>query len=109
MATLVMNTGRVPLQVGLILDDGTKTDTRIMARGRAHIEPGSRVDPNWLAQYGTAIRVIEEKPPIDTTAETPATPAVAAPTTPAPVASTAQPEVKPAAATVPVTAKEGTQ
>jgi hypothetical protein len=64
MAILVINTGRVPLQVGIILKNGTKTTSRIMHRSRANLAEGSKVDPNWLALYGKAVKVVEVKKPI---------------------------------------------
>lgn len=61
MATKVINTGRVPLQVGIIMADGTKTSMRVMSRGRPDLAPGAKVDPNWLALHGRDVRVVEEK------------------------------------------------
>ncbi len=61
MATRVMNTSRVPLQVGIILADGTKSSIRVMGRGRPTLGEGETVDPTWLALYGQDVRVVEEK------------------------------------------------
>lgn len=61
MATKVINTGRVPLQVGIILADGTKSSIRVMGRGRPDLPEGVKVDPNWLVLHGKDVRVAEEK------------------------------------------------
>jgi hypothetical protein len=61
MATKVINTGRVPLQVGIILEDGTKSSIRVMGRGRPDLAEGVTVDPNWLVLHGGDVRVVEEK------------------------------------------------
>src|SRR5271168_4373478 len=60
MATIIMNTGRVPLQVGLIkISTGAKITTRVMGRGRGTIAADYKIDPTWMALYGKQIKLIE--------------------------------------------------
>jgi hypothetical protein len=61
MATKVVNAGRVPLQVGIILANGAKTSIRVMGRGRPELPEGAKVDPNWMALNGQDVRVFEDK------------------------------------------------
>jgi hypothetical protein len=70
MATLVINTSRVPQQVGIILADGSKSSVRLMGRGRGHLGAGERVDPNWMALNGASIKTVEEDTVPISTAET---------------------------------------
>lgn len=63
MATLVINVSRVPQQVGLILSNGKKSYSRVMARSRAQIEPGATVDPHWLAMNPGVVKVTEAQKP----------------------------------------------
>ena len=62
MATLIMNIGRVPLQVGLIeTATGKKTSTRVMGRGRGEVPAGYTIDPNWMALNGKNIKLVDTK------------------------------------------------
>jgi hypothetical protein len=61
MATLLINTIRIPQSVGVVEADGKQAYVRIMARGRGHLAEGVNVDRNWLALNGSVIRVVEEK------------------------------------------------
>lgn len=63
MATLVINVSRVPQSVSLILANGKQAWSRIMQRSRAHIEPGAKVDPHWLAMNPGVIRTVEVHKP----------------------------------------------
>lgn len=82
--TVIMNTGRVPLQVGVIqTSTGTKGSMRVMGRGRHVLMEGYTVDPNWIALYGKTVKIVEDKPVVSPTpVVTTSTPGV--PTTPAP-------------------------
>jgi hypothetical protein len=83
MATLVMNTGRVPRQVGVILPNGKKATTRIMGRGRGTLAPGVTIDKNWMALNGKNIRVVEQQNVAQaSTTVTPVVPVVATVVTP---------------------------
>lgn len=63
MAALVINVSRVPQQVGLILSNGKKSFSRIMARSRAQIEDGATVDPHWLAMNPGVVKITETQKP----------------------------------------------
>lgn len=84
---LVVNTGRVPKQVGLIREsDGKKTTMRVMHRSKAHIAPGFKIDGNWLALNGKGITVRMPQTTntiTSTTSTAEATVTTASPTTPA--------------------------
>jgi hypothetical protein len=70
--TIIMNTGRVPLQVGVIqIKTGKKGTMRVMGRGRHPLMAGYKLDPNWLALYGKNIK-IRENTPVAKTASSPA-------------------------------------
>ena len=61
--TIIMNTGRVPLQVGVIqIKTGKKGSMRVMGRGRHPLMAGYKLDPNWLALYGKNIKIREDTP-----------------------------------------------
>lgn len=70
MATLVINVSRVPQQVGLILSNGEKSYSRIMARSRAHIQEGATVDPHWLAMNPGVVKTTETQQPVVAQAKT---------------------------------------
>ena len=59
MATLVINTGRVPQQVGVIDANGKKATVRVMGRGRGELGPDVKIDPNWMALNGKYIKLVE--------------------------------------------------
>jgi len=118
MATLLINTGRVPQQVGVILPNGKKSTTRIMGRSRGTLAPGVTVDPNWIALYGKSIKVVEQQPvisvaPVSVPAvATATTAAVVAPVTPVVAVKVFTPSAEVAAVAVEpesVTAKEGSK
>jgi hypothetical protein len=57
--TMIMNTGRVPLQVGVVqTSTGKKGSMRIMGRGRHTLMDGYTLDPNWMALFGKSIKVV---------------------------------------------------
>jgi hypothetical protein len=60
MATLVINTSRVPQHVGVIEADNTLASVHIMGRGRVELAPDVKVDPNWMALYGKYIKTVEQ-------------------------------------------------
>lgn len=98
--TIIMNTGRVPLQVGIIqISTGAKGSMRIMGRGRHSLMDGYKLDPNWMALYGRNIKVVEDKPivapVVAPTVKVTTTPAASTSTvTPAPTVSTASTDNK---------------
>lgn len=59
MATLVINTSRVPQHVGVIEADNTSASVHIMGRGRVNLAPDVKVDPNWMALYGKYIKTVD--------------------------------------------------
>jgi hypothetical protein len=61
--TIIMNTGRVPQQVGVInIKTGQKASVRVMGRGRGVPAAGYTVDPNWMALNGKNIKLVEATP-----------------------------------------------
>src|SRR5271163_2087424 len=77
--TIIMNTGRVPLQVGVIqIKTGKKGSMRVMGRGRHPLMAGYKLDPNWLALYGKNIKIREDTP-VAKTASSANTPVVTQP------------------------------
>jgi hypothetical protein len=59
--TIIMNTGRVPKQVGVInTTTGKKATTRVMGRSRGSPSAGWEVDPNWMALYGKNIKLVDD-------------------------------------------------
>lgn len=58
--TIIMNTGRVPLQVGVVnTSTGAKSTIRVMGRGRGTPSTGWTVDTNWMAIYGKNIKLVD--------------------------------------------------
>ena len=91
MTTTIMNVGRVPLHVGIIqISTGKKGSVRVMGRGRGTLNPGYKIDPNWMALKGKNIRIVNSTPIVATKTVTPTvTTATTAPTTtPAPTVPT---------------------
>jgi len=97
MTTTIMNVGRVPLHVGIIqISTGKKGSVRVMGRGRGTLNPGYKIDPNWMALNGKNIRVTNSTPivatktvaPTVTTANTVTTATTVSTTTPAPTVPT---------------------
>lgn len=70
MTQLVINVSGVDQQVGIITDKGAKVSFRLMERGRTKMPEGYQLDPNWIALHPGALKVIDEKPPVETTQET---------------------------------------
>jgi hypothetical protein len=70
MATLVINVSRVPQQVGLILSNGEKSYSRVMARSRAQLQDGATVDPHWLAMNPGVVKITEVQQPAVAQAKT---------------------------------------
>jgi hypothetical protein len=59
--TIIMNTGRVPKQVGVInTKTGKKATTRVMGRSRGTPATGWEVDPNWMAINGKNIKLVDD-------------------------------------------------
>jgi|SRR5882672_4115340 len=62
MTTIIMNIGRVPLQVGVIKQVGGKpvsTSVRVPGRGRTPMPTNSTIDTNWMALYGKNIKLVD--------------------------------------------------
>jgi hypothetical protein len=62
MTTIIMNTGRVPLQVGLIKTVNGKpvsTSVRIPGRGRTPMPTACVIDNNWMAIYGKNVKLAD--------------------------------------------------
>jgi len=86
--TMIMNTGRVPLQVGIVqTSTGKKGSMRIMGRGRHTLMDGYTLDPNWMALFGKSIKVVSNTP-VTNPAVTPAPVITTKTTTPAPTVAT---------------------
>jgi hypothetical protein len=90
--TMIMNTGRVPLQVGIVqTSTGKKGSMRVMGRGRHALMAGYTLDPNWMALFGKSIKVVESttvKPAVNQVAPTVTPTVTTKTTTPAPTVAT---------------------
>lgn len=62
MTTIIMNIGRVPLQVGIIKQVKGKpvnTSVRVPGRGRTPMPTDCVIDTNWMALYGKNIKLVD--------------------------------------------------
>jgi hypothetical protein len=62
MTTIIMNIGRVPLQVGVIKQVKGKpvsTSVRVPGRGRTPMPTDCTIDNNWMALYGKNIKLVD--------------------------------------------------
>jgi hypothetical protein len=59
--TIIMNIGRVPLQVGVVnTTTGAKSTIRVMGRSRGSPTVGWEVDPNWMAIHGKDVKLVDD-------------------------------------------------
>jgi hypothetical protein len=62
MPTIIMNIGRVPLQVGIIKQVKGKpvsTSVRVPGRGRSPMPTDCVIDTNWMALNGKNIKLVD--------------------------------------------------
>lgn len=73
---LVRNVGKMPLHVGIIQEDGSKTTIRVMPSisRSVSLPPGSQIDPVWLALEGKDLRVFDDPKPVTATNDAPDVP-----------------------------------